>query len=585
MYRVPELYTSRRTRVNRQANPQADHLGLRLGIWYWKDETKTLEFRSFTPAIEPKEKGKKGKAVHFAEIDGPASERLTDKRYASREDKSLKASEKRGQQGNVTLHDAKFVALLLLQDAEMQKICSFTTFMRGLVEKKEMELVLSKLEAAQKYLAQKYCILVLGLGMPDKHHMCCGKIIGLREKISDTQKDWKFFESFYTFCTYVAWIVFRRQHFIEIEEEIGRLFRTNLFNIPRRKREEEESGGEKKRMTFAQFRRMMAKRPAIKKAINMRSPVMSTLLPSFREKAQNVFEKRGHQTGIKLSGEIRKPQDELDSVPMPIVGILGEPRCLFNPHTLIPYDPEENLPQSGRNSSLIERNNMKIQDTLDMAMRTFCSQTTFLKVPFMSPSQQMGCRVRSSVLSSMLNGPLSSTPHPQRLLSFVHSNSRTSSPRGLHKCVEEGTGTCPHEHGASVPSCLSLWVLTAGAGVVWFRNTRRLPNAHSANIFGYYFGHRDFLRQLLTSNSRKCQENYQRMAGLNDQNLLTSHTELACEEAGQQWRGLLCIGLCGHITCGFDRVDAEGAWERGCEEHVPDCGHLEYVWACLSVHT
>lgn len=46
---------------------------------------------------------------------------------------------------------------------------------RGLVGKKELELVVSKLEAAQKYLAQKYCILVLGLAMPDKHHMCCGK--------------------------------------------------------------------------------------------------------------------------------------------------------------------------------------------------------------------------------------------------------------------------------------------------------------------------------------------------------------------------------------------------------------------------
>ncbi|VTJ67947.1 Hypothetical predicted protein, partial [Marmota monax] len=54
---------------------------------------------------------------------------LTDKRLSSREDKSAKALEKRGQQGNVTLDDVKFVALLLLQDTEMQKICSFTTFM------------------------------------------------------------------------------------------------------------------------------------------------------------------------------------------------------------------------------------------------------------------------------------------------------------------------------------------------------------------------------------------------------------------------------------------------------------------------
>ncbi|XP_032449267.1 protein phosphatase 1 regulatory subunit 36 isoform X3 [Lynx canadensis] len=308
---VPELY-SRRKRTEGRGASSPEQLGLRLGMWYWKDETRTLEFRSFTPAVELKEKGKKGKAIHFAEIDGPASDRLTDKKLASRDDKSLKALEKRGQQGNVTLHDAKFVALFLLQDNEMQRICSFTTFMRGLVEKKEMELVIRKLEAAQNYLAQKYCVLVLGLAMPDKHHMCCGK-----EKRSDTQKDWKFFESFYTFCTYVAWIVFRRQHFTEIEEEIGRLFRTNMFNIPRRKREEEESGGEKKRMTFVQFRRMMAKRPAIKKAINMRSPVMSTLLPSLREKAQNIFEKKYHQGVVKLPAPMQEHMESLDSVLMP----------------------------------------------------------------------------------------------------------------------------------------------------------------------------------------------------------------------------------------------------------------------------
>nr|XP_033705411.1 protein phosphatase 1 regulatory subunit 36 [Tursiops truncatus] len=360
----------------------------------------------FTPAVELRERGKKGKAVHFAEIDGPASDRLTDKRFALRDDKSPKGLEKRSQQGNVTLLDAKYVALLLLQDTEMQHICSFTTFLRnknlddflmallyylyyylekisqekkpkscvvGLVEKKEMELIISKLEAAQKYLAQEYCVLVLGLGMPDKHHMCCGK-----GKISNTQKDWKFFESFYTFCTYVAWIVFRRQHFTEIEEEIGRLFRSDMFNIPRRKREDEESGGEKKRMTFVQFRRMMAKRPAMKKAINMRSPVMSTLLPSLREKAQNISDKKYRQAGMKFPVWMQEHKENLDSVHMPIVGILGEPRCQFNPHTLIPLDTEESM-KSGGQSSMIERNNMRIQDTLDLVMRTLSSQTTFPK--------------------------------------------------------------------------------------------------------------------------------------------------------------------------------------------------------------
>ncbi|XP_070259822.1 protein phosphatase 1 regulatory subunit 36 [Myotis yumanensis] len=380
-------------------------MGLRLGMWYWRDETKSLEFRSFAPAsIEPKEKGRRGKAVHFAEID--ASDRLTDKRLASREAKSPQALEKRGQQGNVTLNDVKFVALLLLQESEMQRLCSFSAFMRnknldhflmallyylshyleksslekkpksymvGLVEKKEMELVLSKLEVAQKYLAQKYCVLVLGLGMPDKHHMCCGK-----EKISNTQKDWKFFESFFTFCAYVAWIVFRRQHFSEIEEEIGRLFRTNMFNIPRRKREDEESGGEKKRMTFVEFRRMMAKRPAIKTAIHMRSPVMSTLLPSLKEKAQNVFERK-NRVGARFPAQMKKHMEELESVSMPVVGILGQPRCLFNPHTLLPLEPEENMKSPTRQSFLIEKNNVRIRDSLDLVTKTLSSTTAFPK--------------------------------------------------------------------------------------------------------------------------------------------------------------------------------------------------------------
>ncbi|ERE72745.1 protein phosphatase 1 regulatory subunit 36 isoform X5 [Cricetulus griseus] len=399
---VPEFYSKRR-HYDAQPSNSLDQYGLRLGMWYWKDETKTLEFRSFTPAVELKDKGKKGKAVHFAEMDGPASERLTDKRFPSRDEKSLKVLEKRYQLGNITLDDVKFVALLFLQDTEMQRVCSFTTFMRnksldsflmallyylsyylekmsmqkkpqsymvGLVEKKEMELVISKLEDAQKYLAQKYCFLVLGVGMADKHHMNCGK-----EKISDTQKDWKFFESFYTFCTCIAWIVFRRQYLTEIEEEIGRLFRTNMFNIPRRRREDEESGGEKKRMTLVQFRKMMAKRPAIKKAVDMRSPVLSTLLPSLREKAQNIVEKK-YVTGIKLPPRMQKETASLDSVVMPVVGILGEPRHLFNPHTLLPLESEENGKQSGRNSSVIERDSIAIQDTLDLVMTTLPSQNT-----------------------------------------------------------------------------------------------------------------------------------------------------------------------------------------------------------------
>lgn len=61
------------------------------------------------------------------------------------------------------------------------------------------------------------------------------------------------------------------------------------------------------------------------------------------------------------------------------VGILGEPRHLFNPHTLLPLESEENGKQSGRNSSIIERNNAMIEDTLDLVMTTLSSQSAFPK--------------------------------------------------------------------------------------------------------------------------------------------------------------------------------------------------------------
>ncbi|KAM5339866.1 protein phosphatase 1 regulatory subunit 36 isoform 4-T4 [Glossophaga mutica] len=359
MNQVREDYLRRR-RLAAQGATWQDQSGLRLGMWYWKDETKTLEFRSFTPAVELKEKARKGKAVHFAEIDGGAADRLTDKRFASRDAKSLQALEKRGQQGSVTLQDAKFVALLLLQETEMQRICSFTTFMKN----KNLDNFLMALLYYLSHFLEK-------MSLEKKPKSC------MVEKISDTQKDWKFFESFFTFCTYVAWIVFRRQHFTEIEEEIGRLFRTNMFNIPRRKREDEESGGEKKRMTFVQFRRMMAKRPAIKTAIHMRSPVMSTLLPSLREKAQNMLEKK-YRVGTQFPAEMQKHMENLDSVPMPIVGILGEPRCLFNPYTLLPFEPEENMKSSVRQSFLTERDHMTLPDTRGLETRTWSSSQTTL---------------------------------------------------------------------------------------------------------------------------------------------------------------------------------------------------------------
>jgi protein phosphatase 1 regulatory subunit 36 len=72
-------------------------------------------------------------------------------------------------------------------------------------------------------------------------------------------------------------------------------------------------------MTVPSFshRRMMAKRPAIKKAVDMRSPVLSTLLPSLREKAQHITEKK-YVAGIKLQPREENIITDLESVAMPM---------------------------------------------------------------------------------------------------------------------------------------------------------------------------------------------------------------------------------------------------------------------------
>merc|ERR1712108_62554 len=78
---------------------------------------------------------------------------------------------------------------------------------------------------AQKLLGRAYCILVLGLGLDEQHHMECGQ-----SRVSKTYTDRSMFETFYSFCTFVVWITFRRKEFECIKKEIGRTLRSDTFN-------------------------------------------------------------------------------------------------------------------------------------------------------------------------------------------------------------------------------------------------------------------------------------------------------------------------------------------------------------------
>lgn len=69
----------------------------------------------------------------------------------------------------------------------------------SLSEKKAYADSLVKLEEAQKYLGQAYCVLVLGLGLEPQHHMSCGM-----SRVSSTDKDRSMFETLYSFCSFMV---------------------------------------------------------------------------------------------------------------------------------------------------------------------------------------------------------------------------------------------------------------------------------------------------------------------------------------------------------------------------------------------
>ncbi|KFV93974.1 Protein phosphatase 1 regulatory subunit 36, partial [Fulmarus glacialis] len=306
------------------------------GVWYWKDDTNTLEFASSNSAAE--ENLKEGKNTHFQEIRVKPLKRyfnltslaqketrffgatLPERRLADTEGKLHRLS-KWVQHEYVTLDDVKYAALLLKEANESHHMLSFAAVMRNekldeflmallfylsfylekialekkcsslistmiFLEKKEMDDVLAKLAVARIHLAKVYCNRILGQGMAQQHHMPTGK------RKTSLQKDRSFFEGFYNFCSYVAWLVFRRKHFQVIREEIGRLLCSNMFNPALRDRSNvdlQKAGdqtADANTVRLPYLRKVHAKHPSINSMVHQRSPVLSTLLPLPKDSAQ-----------------------------------------------------------------------------------------------------------------------------------------------------------------------------------------------------------------------------------------------------------------------------------------------------------
>ncbi|XP_075699631.1 protein phosphatase 1 regulatory subunit 36 [Rhinoderma darwinii] len=324
------------------------------GKWFWKEETKTLEFmrRSDT---------------NFRWGPGSKSpERSTTDRVT----KSPK--QKKRQHEFVTLEDVKRVALNLIEEQErlcltfgFSKIfrsqqlddflmalinylyCFLVKQSRGkhpksllprpkVLEEEEMAALNKTIEAAMKHLAFKYSVLVLGEGM-DKHHLACGK-----GRASATLRDRRFFECLYSYGIQVAWVAFRHKKLETIQEEVGRILRTNNFNPALRLKDitpsRNLSGYKKKMATYSEDRKVNAKRTSIKKIINQRSPVLSSLIPTPKERSHYLFQQ--HELHPKDSEHL--DMEELQDYNVPArIGIIGEPMRQFHFHDLTPFGADE----------------------------------------------------------------------------------------------------------------------------------------------------------------------------------------------------------------------------------------------------
>ncbi|XP_054758372.2 protein phosphatase 1 regulatory subunit 36-like [Lytechinus pictus] len=365
------------------------------GKWFWKEETQSLEFQpSATQSLDQKDKKNQRKKNHTFGETGNKKDRATPNRFDAKGQGGSKGNQGVGTRSakshkekdkTVTLQRVKSVALFMLNEVnfstESFEIClyeldQFDEFLLGLLnyfssyfdrlvvenkpkqmttepsfaEQAAMAEITERMDVAQRHLAQSYCILILGLGLQDHHHMGSGT-----QRQSSTKKDREIYETLYKFCVYLVWLVFRRKDHDLINKELGRILRSDVFNPALRVKNSPEEDIENEEellrdisfvpaITPAERRRQNRDRPSITNIIKTRSPVLKSLIPTPKEANEYLF---GKMT-LDASGKSQTPDSNktLAGRGRPTffkknIGIIGEPLNLFNPQTLAPVGSEQ----------------------------------------------------------------------------------------------------------------------------------------------------------------------------------------------------------------------------------------------------
>ncbi|CAD5121394.1 DgyrCDS9916 [Dimorphilus gyrociliatus] len=353
------------------------------GKWEWREDTNTLEFTNFQTKKDAKRKAAadKHKSVDRGATPSRANKKSIPTWIPKKKDKDEGPS-------HINLVHIKESALSYLTEHYEEKddtedMDKFKAFEAGVYHTKQLDeflmfllkyfelffekfnldnkpnpmniepsqaevayyhKVCDKLLAAQKLVGYAYGILILGDGMSTHHHMSCGV-----SRVSNTYKDRNMFECLYKFCSVVVEKTFVKRNDEAVRTEVNRMMRSHTFNPALRIKlaPDAEKNTDEVKLTPAEYRRQHGNRPAIKSIITQKSPALISILPSSKEGATYLFQRKQALSAAGISDNKSADEiisdDSIESVTETLsletlkVGIIGESSKDYDLKTLIPH--------------------------------------------------------------------------------------------------------------------------------------------------------------------------------------------------------------------------------------------------------
>lgn len=361
--------------------------------WEWDDNKKCLSFKSSITVKEEKKKKTKDGKIDFRSGQPRLVAQISKN---SKPDSSTSKNQEAKKQidnsnANVTISDIKNAAISMLSDkyyipSNFEKYCkdpessfileefllclgnyfhwyfelmdskvvlSELCIERGAAEKKRTETAEQMIKSTIKLLARRYCMLILGLNAVEYHHMNCGG-----RRVSSGFNDRGLFETFYPFCIFFIWILFKRRDYELVKSEVGRILRSHSFNSAIKVENILEEDNNRK----AAVRDILKNKEDILKAyedgkkildefkflatnrtstvtLSNRSPVLQSVLPSPVENSKWLFDRRGENlkefSAKNAMRKIESEKEEEDIDLLTEIGIIGQPMKMFHVKTLM----------------------------------------------------------------------------------------------------------------------------------------------------------------------------------------------------------------------------------------------------------